>query len=165
MNPDRIQISMIDRGIFIGVTFLIRLVTLSLIYWCLNSNLINNFRQAYIYYCIIYILFFIFITAYVNVIYHYPIFELFTNVTLTGIPNVLYYFYIHFNGMYSLLFHIAIILILAVIPFILSMDKKIVDNNDLNISFDYKQKTDIYNSIYRFSFVIWILTSVIALKF
>ena len=165
MNPDRIQISMIDRGIFIGVTFLIRLVTLSLIYWCLNSNLINNFKQAFIYYCIIYILFFIFITALVNVIYYYPIFELFTNVTLTSIPNLLYYFYIHFNGMYSLLFHVAIILILSAIPFILAMDKRVVDNSDMNISFDYKQKTAIYNSIYNFSFVIWILTSVVALKF
>ena len=45
------------------------------------------------------------------------------------------------------------------------MDKRVVDNSDMNISFDYKQKTAIYNSIYNFSFVIWILTSVVALKF
>jgi hypothetical protein len=45
------------------------------------------------------------------------------------------------------------------------MDKKVIDQNDLNISFDYKQKMAIYTSISNFSFVIWILTSVIALKF
>ena len=51
------------------------------------------------------------------------------------------------------------------IPFILSLDKKFTEQYDANISFDYKKKSEIYNSISNFSFVIWILTSVIALKF
>ena len=45
------------------------------------------------------------------------------------------------------------------------MDKKLTEQPDLNISFDYSRKNDIYNSISNFSFVIWCLTSVIALKF
>jgi hypothetical protein len=165
ISPDRVEIKLLDRGIFIGITLAIRLITLSLIYWCLNSNLINNFRYAFIFYCIVYILFFIFIIALVNVIYYYPIIELFTNISLISIPNFLYYFYIHINGFNRLILHIIIISILMLIPFILSMDKKLAEQPDINISFDYSQKTNIYNSISNFSFVIWVLTSVIALKF
>ncbi len=165
LNPERIQINMVDRGVFIAVTLVIRIITLSLIYWCLNSNLINNFKYAFIYYCIIYILFFIFIVALVNVIYYYPIIEIFSNISLISIPNLLYYFYIHINGFNRLILHLTVICTLMLIPFILSMDKKIIDQSDLNISFDYKLKTDIYKSIDTFSFVIWCLTSVIALKF
>jgi hypothetical protein len=165
ISPERVEINLIDRGVFIGVTLAIRLITLSLINWCLNANLINNFRYAFIFYCVIYILFFIFIVALVNVIYYYPIIELFTNISLISIPNMLYYFYIHINGFNRLIFHIFIICILMTIPFILSMDKKLAEQPDLNISFDYSLKNDIYNSISNFSFVIWCLTSVIATKF
>jgi hypothetical protein len=66
-SPDRLNITFIDRCIFIGVTFMLRLVSLSLVYWGLNSNLINNFRNAFVYYCLIYILFFTFIIGLVNI--------------------------------------------------------------------------------------------------
>ena len=125
-SPDRLEITLIDRIIFILTTLAIRTIAVSLIYWGLNSNLINNFKTAFIYYCAIYILFFIFIIALVNVMYYYPIFELFSSVSLTSIPNLLYYFYIHFNGPNRLILHIIIILILLVIPFVLEMDKKSV---------------------------------------
>jgi hypothetical protein len=165
ISPDRVVISIADRGVFIGVTFAIRLIALSLVYWSLNSNLINNFKTAFIYYCIIYMIFFLFIIALVNVIFYYPITELFANLSLATIPNLMYYFYIHFNGYNRLILHIIILSVLMLIPFILSLDKKFIEQNDVNISFDYKKKADIYNSVSNFSFIIWILTSVIALKF
>jgi hypothetical protein len=165
ISPDRVEINMMDRGVFIGITFAIRMIALSLIYWSLNSNLVNNFQTAFIYYCIIYMIFFLFITALVNVIFYYPVTELFTNLSLSTLPNLLYYFYIHFNGYNRLILHIIILSILMLIPFVLSLDKKFTEQYDINISFDYKKKSEIYNSISNFSFVIWILTSVIALKF
>jgi hypothetical protein len=164
-SPDRLEITLIDRIIFISTTFIIRLIALALIYWGLNSNLINNFKTAYIYYSVIYILFFIFITALVNVMYYYPIFELFSNISLTNMPNLLYYFYIHFNGSYRLLLHISLILILLVIPFVLELDKKTEDKTDMNISFDFNQKEKILSSISFFSLGIFAFTSIIALKF
>jgi hypothetical protein len=45
------------------------------------------------------------------------------------------------------------------------MDKKNFEENDMNISFDNNIKMDIYNSIANFSLVIWVLTSIIAIKF
>lgn len=164
-SPDRLEITLIDRIIFIITTFIIRLIALALIYWGLNSNLINNFKTAYIYYSIIYILFFIFITALVNVMYYYPIFELFSNVSLNNMPNLLFYFYIHFNGPYRLILHISLILILLVIPFVLELDKKTEDQTELNISFDFNQKEKILNSISYFSLGVFALTSIIAFKF
>jgi hypothetical protein len=164
-SPDRLEITIIDRAIFILTTLVIRIIALALIYWGLNANLINNFKTAFIYYSAIYILFFIFIIALVNVMYYYPIFELFSNISLSSMPSLLYYFYVHINGYNRLILHLCIILILSVIPFILSMDKRIEEQNDMNISFDYKQKDKILNSISYFSLGIWVFTSVIAIKF
>jgi hypothetical protein len=164
-SPDRLEITLIDRVIFILTTLIIRIIALALIDWGLNSNLINNFKTAYIYYSGIYILFFVFITALVNVMYYYPIFELFSNISLTSMPNLLYYFYVHVNGYNRLLLHLCIIFILLFIPFILDMDKKTEEQTDMNISFDYNQKEKILNSISYFSLGIWFLTSIIAIKF
>ena len=165
LSPERININMIDRGVFILTTLIIRIISLSLIYWGLNSNLINNYKTAYIYYCCIYILFFIFIIGIVNVVFYYPIIELFSNVSISSMPNILYYFYIHITGPNRLILHILLILLLLLIPYILDMDKKKIKDPDMNISFDNNIKTDIYNSIANFSLVIWVLTSIIAIKF
>jgi hypothetical protein len=170
ISPERVNINYMDRGVFIATTMIIRLLSLSLIYWGLNSNLINNFKTAFLYYCIIYIIFFLFIIGLVNVIYYYPVVELFSNVSLVSIPNLLYYFYIHINGINRLLLHIIIILTLLAIPFILSLDTiEPVDtdetNENINISFDNIKKDKIYTTITNFSLVIWALTSIIALKF
>jgi len=165
LSSERININMVDRGVFILTTLIIRIISLSLIFWCLNSNLINNFKTAYIYYCCIYILFFIFIIGIVNVVYYYPIIELFSNVSIASIPNILYYFYIHITGPNRLILHALLILLLLFIPYILNMDKKKIKDPEMNISFDNNIKTDIYNSIANFSLVIWVLTSIIAIKF
>jgi len=165
LSPERVNINMVDRGVFILTTLIIRIITLSFIFWGLNSNLINNFKTAYIYYCCIYILFFIFIIGIVNVVYYYPIVELFSNVSISSMPNILYYFYIHITGPNRLILHIILILLLLFIPYVLDMDKKKIKEPDMNISFDNNIKTDIYNSIANFSLIIWILTSIIAIKF
>ena len=169
-SPERLEVNIYDRITFIGITYLIRFLTLQFIYWCLNSNIINNFTKAFIYYTIIYILFFIFITSIVNVMYFFPIFELFSNISLLTIfPNYLYYFYVYTNGYMSLLIHLFIILMLLFVPLVLVMDRKsdIINDNDNNnnISYDYKKKNDIYISISNFSLIIWVLTSIISLKF
>jgi len=165
LSPERININMIDRGVFIITTLIIRIISLSLIFWGLNSNLINNFKTAFIYYCCIYILFFIFIIGLVNVVYYYPIIELFSNVSISSMPNILYYFYIHITGPNRLILHAILILLLLFIPFILDMDKKKIEDPEMNISYDNNLKTDIYNSIANFSLIIWVLTSIIAIKF
>ena len=165
LSPERINITLVDRGIFILTTLIIRILSLSLIFWGLNSNLINNFKKAFIYYCCIYILFFAFIVGIVNVVFNYPIIELFSNVSISSMPNSLYYFYIHITGANRLILHIILLLLLLFIPYILDMDKKKMEDPEINISFDNTIKYDIYNSIANFSLIIWILTSIVAIKF
>lgn len=164
-NPERLNINIYDRIIFIIITFVIRFISLSFIYWSLNSNIVNNFKKAFIYYSIIYIIFFIFITALANVIYFYPIIDLFSSTSIIQMPNLLYYFYININGVNSLSIHLGLIITLLFIPFILVMDKKEKITDVKNITYDYEQKDKIYKSISVFSLVIWILTSIIAIKF
>jgi len=167
LSPDKLKITFIDRVIFIITTFLIRFITLTIINWGLNTNIISSFNRAFNFYCLVYIIFFIFITMIVNVIVYYPIMELFSNNNIINIPNLFYYFYVYTNGSVRLLVHIFIIILLMFIPYVINMDKlqlaRITDTNK-NISYNYEQKNKIYDAINLFSLIIWILTSIIAIK-
>ena len=104
----------------------------------------------------------------VNVVVYYPIMELFSNTTITKLPNYLYYYYIYTNGFMRLVVHIFVIIILLFVPYLINMDKIKMfwfDENNKNISYDYEERNNIYQSISIFSFIIWVLTSIIALKF
>jgi hypothetical protein len=168
VNPALMEIKMIDRVVFIITTFLIRYISLLFIDWGLSTNLINSFHYAFFYYSLIYLILFLFITMFVNVIISYPIMELFTNSSIADIPNLFYYFYIYANGYIRLLIHIICIIILLFIPYIINIDKLTIiqrEEKQSNISFNYDKKKKVYDSISTFSLIIWILTSIIALKF
>jgi len=168
VNPDLMKIKTIDRVVFIITTFLIRYISLLFIDWGLYTNLINSFHYAFFYYCFIYLILFLFITMFVNVIISYPIIELFTNYSIADIPNLFYYFYIYANGYLRLFIHILCIIILLCIPYIINIDKiNIIKREEVqnNISFNYDKKKKLYDAISIFSLIIWILTSIISLKF
>lgn len=168
LNPQQLEISMVDRLIFILTTFIIFQISLKFVDWGLNTNIINNFQQGFLMYCGVYITFFIFITMIVNVIVYYPAMDLFNNNNIVNIPNYFYYYYIYTNGIGRLLLHLLIIILLLFVPYIINIDKlkfNWLNNSDKNISADYDKKMQIYNSIFLFAFIIWLLTSVIALKF
>ena len=158
----KLNITYTDRLIFIAITYIIRIITLLLIEWSLNAGIINSFYKAFIYYCIIYIIIFIFVIMIVNVNYNYPVVQLFTDNSIANIPSMFYYFYIYTNGITRLLAHIFIILILMIIPFVIKEDQI---SNDTEIAFNYKVKNKINTSLTKFSFMIFIFTSIIALKF
>ena len=167
VNPENLKITMIDRIIFIATTFIIRYITLMIIDWGLSTNLINNFFRAFLYYCFIYLLFFVFIVMLVNVIVHYPLMELYSSMKIVSIPNLFYYFYIYTNGYLRLLIHIFLILVILFIPYIINIDKiNFIKSEEkkTNISYDYDKKKKILDAISIFSFIIWILTSIIASK-
>lgn len=167
INPKNLEITMIDRVIFIATTFVIRFITLMIIEWGLSTNLINNFYRAFLYYCLIYLLFFVFMIMLVNVVVNYPLMELYSSMKIINIPNLFYYFYIYTNGYIRLLIHIFVILTILFIPYIINIDKINFirsEEKKRNISYDYDKKKKILDSISLFSFIIWILTSIIASK-
>ena len=168
LSPESLEISIIDRAIFIASIFIIRQIALTFVDWGLNTNIINTFHRAFFMYCCIYLIFFIFIIMLVNVVVYYPVMELFSNTTITNLPNYLYYYYIYTNGFMRLVIHMLVIIILLFVPYLINMDKiKIfwLDENNKNISYDYEERNNIYQSVALFSFIVWILTSFIALKF
>lgn len=167
ISPDRMQINMTDRIVFIVVTLLIRFTALIIIKWGLDTNLINSFFSAFNYYCFIYLLIFIFITMFVNVIIAYPVVDLFSNSSIIDIPNIFYYFYIYANGSIRLIIHMIFIIGIMFIPYIISVDKFNLrtKNESVNISTDEEKKKKIYDMISLFSIIIWILTSLVAFKF
>lgn len=168
VNPKMMEIKTIDRVVFIVTTFIIRFLSLTIVKWGLDTNLVNSFNSAFSYYTIIYLIFFVFITMFVNVVIAYPIMQLFSSQSIVNIPNVFYYFYIYANGVMRLLIHVTFIIVLLFVPYIINIDKinlKRDDKRDVNISVDNERKEKIYNSITIFSTIIWVLTSIIALKF
>ena len=103
----------------------------------------------------------------VNVVVNYPLMELYSSMKIINIPNLFYYFYIYTNGYIRLLIHIFVILTILFIPYIINIDKiNFIKSEEKkrNISYDYDQKKKILDSISLFSFIIWILTSIIASK-
>jgi len=165
VNPRIMEIKMMDRIVFIITTFIIRYISLLFIDWGLTTNLINSFNYAFFYYCLMYLILFLFITMFINVIIAYPIMELFTNSGIATIPNLFYYFYIYTNGYLRLIIHISLIIILLFIPYIINIDKDNKNQIQKNISFNYDKKKKVYDAISMFSLIIWILTSIIAIKF
>jgi len=168
VNPEMMEIKMMDRIVFIITTFLIRYISLIIVKWGLDTSLINSFHSAFYYYAIIYLILFTFITMFVNVIIAYPIMQLFSNKSIANIPNLFYYFYIYANGVLRLLLHISFIIVLLFVPYIINIDKinlKRDDKKQVNISVDNQRKEKIYNSIIIFSTIIWVLTSIVSLKF
>jgi hypothetical protein len=162
MRPiNKLDISNEDRIVFIGVTFIIRFIALSLIEWSMNTNFISSFKQAFMFYCIIYISIFCFITILVNIIYNYPLQQLYTDKSLVDIQSMLYYFYIYTNGPMRLVIHLIFILILMLIPFIINMGNNMQDK----ANFNYETKKYTRNTLSRFTLVIWIITSLIAVRY
>lgn len=162
MRPiTKLDISREDRVIFIVVTFFIRFISLSFVEWGMNTNFVSTFEQTFSFYCIIYITLFGLITMIVNVIYNYPLQQLYTDRSIVNIQSMLYYFYIYTNGPTRLILHLLFIIILMIIPFVI----KISNNQSDSASFDYLQKKNTRKSLSMFTFIIWIITSVIAMRY
>ena len=165
IDPEKVlNITKEDRIIFIILTFILRVISLSFVDWALNTNYINNFQQAFIFYAFLYILLLLIITILVNITYSYSINSIkFGTTGFSNLVNALYYFYIiPGGGIYRnarLIVHILFILIFLSIPIL-------IKNNQENIDeFDYVRKKQIKNVLGNFTLVIWLFTSMISINY
>ena len=149
-----------DRVLFIAITFLIRYISLSFVEWGMNTNFIITFKQTFLFYGIIYVTLFCFITMIVNITYNYPLMQL-QDRSIINIQAMLYYFYIYTNGSMRLILHLMFIITLMLIPFIIKLSEDSTDN----LSYNYEVKKNTKNVLSRFTLVIWILTSILAIKY
>lgn len=162
-----LEISKEDKLVFIGITFLLRIISLALIEWSLNTNFVLNFTQAYLLYLTIYILLLLLIIAIVNITYNLPLIETYSSDNIfVKMASTLYYFYLmpgnRMASAYRLIAHILLLGVLTTIAILI----KLSDNNDnTNINYDYAKKKKIKTTLNNFTLILWIFSSIIALKF
>lgn len=171
-DPDNqlkeLEITFDDRLVFIFSTFFIRYITLVLVKWSIDINIIKTFEEGFYYYAAIYLTIFWFIVFFVNIDnstqVNYMNFDDFMN----SIRSVFYYYYMGTNGITRLFIHSALIVVLLMIPVILNIRKKNEfeedEENTSNI-LNYEERKKLIKSLSLFTIYIWILTSIIATKF
>ena len=170
-NPlEELALTFDDRIVFIIATFFIRYVTIIMVQWCIDINIIKSFYEGFIYYAIIYIILFWFIVLFINIDNSFDVKYMNFNGIINSIRTLFYYFYMGTNGISRLLIHTSLILILIVIPIILNIKKKPTfddgDSQDESMKIlDYEERKQLSKSLSLFTMFIWLFTSIIATKF
>lgn len=167
INPTKtLDINKEDKILFIIITFIIRLISLSIVNWAINTNYVNTFTNAIFLYSVIYIIILFIICSLVNISYNYSTNSiLYGNTGFSFLANSLYYFYIipgasiKRNG--RLFIHCIFLLIFTIIPFSIQSS----DNDNNNIDYDYTKKKEAINLLNNYTLVIWIFTSIIAINY
>lgn len=167
---NNIKVSKEDKLIFIGITFIIRLITLVIIDWALNTNFIVTFTQAYLLFVIMYCLLVLLIVVVVNITYNYPYMELFLGKhnLFTSMASSLYYFYLIpgyvFSNSFRFVIHFGIIIsITATIIIIKELENKRKGEDNDKLQYDYAEKKFIKRNISNFTLLMWIFTSIVAM--
>jgi hypothetical protein len=172
-NPNNpyvhIPISFEDRFVFIFTTFLIRYVSLILIQWSIDINIIKSFEEGFIYYAVLYIAIFWFFVLFINIDNTFKVDYMNIGNALNSIRSLFYYFYMGTNGITRLLVHSCIICVLIVVPVILNIKKynnyKDEDEGKKEKLISYDERKKLNKSLSLFTIYLWILTSIIATKF
>ena len=164
------ELSFEDRFVFIITTFFIRYISLILVQWCVDINLIKSFEEGFIYYAVIYVAIFWFIILFINIDNGFKVDYMNLSNAMNSIRSLFYYFYMGTNGITRLIVHSCIIFILIIVPVILNIKK---NNNyseeDGEEKFEniisYEDRKKLTKSLSLFTIYLWILTSIIATKF
>ena len=168
-NPlKELEITFDDRLVFIFFSFFIRYITLVLVKWSIDINIIKTFEEGFYYYAAIYLTIFWFIVLFVNIDNSTQIDYMNFDDFMNSIRSVFYYYYMGTNGVTRLFIHSALIVILLMIPVILNIRKKNdYDEDEENTSniLNYEERKKLIKSLSLFTIYIWILTSIIATKF
>lgn len=153
-----------DKILFIVISFIVRIISITIVNWTINNNNINSFENAIILYSCIYLLLMFIIVMLVNITYKYGTNDImYGNTGFSFLANSLYYFYLIPGGDFKrngrLFVHSLFIIIFSLIPLVL----KPKDNN--KIDYDFKKKREVINLVNRYSFVVWIFTSIVAINY
>jgi len=162
------KISKEDKLVFIGITFLIRLLSLSLIDWALNTNFVTSFKDIYILYVFLYSVFLLLIVAVVSVSYNQPVAQLYSGESsiLSSMASTLYYFYLipgeELQSARRIIFHLGILYFISIVGIIIQMTgDKDPEKNETRYDYYYKKK--IRETLSSFTLATWILLSILAM--
>lgn len=166
-NPLKsLELTFDDRLVFIIATFFIRYISLIIIQWSIDINIIRSFEEGFLYYTIVYLSILWFIIFFVNIENSFQVDYMNFDNIMNSIRSLFYYFYMGTNGITRLFIHTFLICILLVIPIILNVKKKneYDDEKDEGI-IDFDQRKKLMKTLSLFTIYVWILTSIIATKF
>lgn len=148
-SPEKImKVSNTDRVIFLAMTFAFRSITIFLIEWGIHSRMITSFENAFLMYFVIYLSLFFMWVVLVNV-----------NDKEVFFHSMFYYVNTDVEKAYVRIFiHCVAQLLLLPLPFVLK------DQQETKDSLTFEERRAVISMLQRFTFFIWILTSVIALR-
>ena len=169
-NPiEELALTFDDRLVFIIATFFIRYITIMLVQWCIDINIIKTFYEGFIYYAVIYIIIFWFIVLFINVDNSYDVNYMNFNGIINSIRTLFYYFYMGTNGISRLLIHTSLIIILIIVPILLNIKNKVeyVDEEESENTklLNNEERKQLSRALSLFTMFIWLFTSIIATKF
>jgi hypothetical protein len=169
-NPiEELALTFDDRLVFIIATFFIRYITIMLVQWCIDINIIKTFYEGFIYYAVIYIIIFWFIVLFINVDNSYDVNYMNFNGIINSIRTLFYYFYMGTNGISRLLIHTSLIIILIIVPILLNIKNKVeyVDEEESENTklLNNDERKQLSRALSLFTMFIWLFTSIIATKF
>lgn len=89
-----------------------------------------------------------------------------TDTNLGSLQSMFYYFYMGTNGVSRLLTHSFLIVMLLAIPIVLNIqEKKSDDPDEIVDTLSYEDKKKLVKTLSLFTIFIWVLTSMIAIKY
>jgi hypothetical protein len=148
-----IKITNEDIYTFIATTYILRVISLYIVLWFIQIEIIKDVESVIVTYILTYILLFILIYTFVNL----------SDNKLDTPKSYLYYFYSRVNFSYTrFIVHLGLLFLLIIIPFIIrTVDKE---------SSTYKNITDtekryLYTFITNMSTIVWVVLSIIAFFF
>jgi hypothetical protein len=144
-----------DKYIFIAVTFVLRIITLTFVKWAIDVDFVNIFESALYLYIGLYIIFIGILWGIVN-------YEGIDDTILGPLKYYLYSFNKKINNGIHLIIHLTLLFILSFIPFIIQAGKNDMSFDKYNLS-SVEEKRDMYRAISSFSLLMWIILSMIAL--
>lgn len=155
-----------DKLVFIGICFIIRLISLGIIDWALNTNYIVSFTHSYILYVILYCIFMLLMIAVINITYRYPVYSLYNgnHGIFTALASVMYFFYLTPDYVLSssvrIIVHFGIIIFLTTIAILIKSNQ---ENNEQLLNYNYTEKKRIRRALSNFTLLLWFFTSVVAM--
>ena len=148
-SPKFEELFMSDRFMMVVIAFVLRNLTLYLVEWGINSTFINTFKSAFDYFILIYSLLFLLIVCAVNN-------NMIKNISL---KMLIYYLNIEANGAFRIIIHLLIMVFLY--PIVIIFKNKNPDNKIIS----YDDRNSIKNVLETITFIIWLIQSIIILRF
>lgn len=148
-SPEHEKITVTDRIIFIAMTFIVRSVCLHLVEWAASTYMVKSFQSAFGLYLMCYLALFV-------------IWAILVNASNSLFFRMLFYYInTESNGYGRIIVHLLVLLILVPIPLI--VHERGFQTTQEEYTFEKRRKT--VTILSNFTFVLWLITSIIALRY